>query len=137
MPQFVWVALVTLVFGFTLFGMSLVVSRYRVKLGVAAPSVTGHPKSERAYRAHMNTVEWTPIFLPAMWVLAAYWSGVWAALLGAAWVIGRITYFVGYVADPEKGSLGMSIQAAAALALSMGSLGRIIYLLIWGHVLSR
>ena len=76
----------------------------------------------------MNTVEWTPIFLPSMWLLAVYWSGVWAAVLGAVWVVGRIIYFIGYLSNPDRRFIGMSIQAVAALALSVGALGRILYL---------
>lgn len=128
MQSYVWVSVVTILFGFALFGMSLVVSRLRVTKSVAAPAIVGDPTFERAHRAHMNTVEWSPIFLPSMWLFAAYWDGVWAAILGAAWIIGRIIYFIGYLADPEKRSVGMSVQAVAALALSSGALGRIIYL---------
>ncbi len=76
----------------------------------------------------MNTVEWSPIFLPSMWLLAIYWSGLWAALLGGIWLVGRVIYFAGYISDPQKRFVGMSIQAGAALALSLGALGRIVYL---------
>lgn len=128
MQQYAWVALVTLLFGFGLFGMSLVVSRYRVTQGIVAPATSGDPRFERAFRAHANTLEWSPIFLPAMWIFAAYCSATWAAALGAVWVVGRVAYFIGYVANPEKRLAGMSIQAAATLALSLGALERILYL---------
>ena len=117
----------TIVFGLTLFGMSSVVSRLRVTKGISEPSIAGDPIFERGFRAHMNTVEWAPMFLPSMWLFAIHWSGLWAAMIGAAWIIGRIIYVIGYVSDPEKRFMGMSIQAGAACALSVGVLGRILY----------
>ncbi len=63
-----------------------------------------------------------------MWLFAIYWNAKWAAILGAVWVIGRVIYFIGYIADPEKRFIGMSIQAVAALTLTVGALGRIVYI---------
>ncbi len=54
----------------------------------------------------------------------------WAAALGALWLIGRIAYFVGYLAEPLKRYPGFFIQALAAFALLLGTLGRILYLMI-------
>ena len=48
--------------------------------------------------------------------------------LGAAWVVGRIIYFVGYLFDAKKRFPGFFIQSLAAFALLLGSLGRIIFL---------
>ena len=36
--------------------------------GIDAPAMTGHPEFERAVRAHANTLEWLPIFLPSLWL---------------------------------------------------------------------
>lgn len=55
-----------------------------------APQMTGDAYPERCVRAHTNTVEWTPIFFPAMWLFAVYWSSLWASLFGCAWIVGRI-----------------------------------------------
>ncbi|MBS0528610.1 MAG: MAPEG family protein, partial [Proteobacteria bacterium] len=85
---------------------------------------------ERAFRAHLNTVEWTPVFLPSMWLFAIYWSVPWAAGLGALWLIGRIIYFVGYLSGPAKRFPGFFIQSSATFALLLGALGRILYLAI-------
>lgn len=76
----------------------------------------------------MNTVEWTPIFLPAMWLFAIYWSPAWAAGLGALWLIGRVIYFVGYLSDAKNRFPGFFIQSFAAFALLLGALGRVAYL---------
>jgi glutathione S-transferase len=90
--------------------------------------MTGDPRLERAFRAHLNTIEWTPLFLPSMWLFAIYWNPSWAAALGALWLIGRIAYFVGYISDPNKRFPGFFIQAIATFALLLGALGRILYL---------
>jgi uncharacterized membrane protein YecN with MAPEG domain len=130
MEQYYPVAIVTLVSGLVVFGMALTVSRIHAKTGILAPSMTGNPRLERAFRAHLNTVEWIPVFLPAMWLFAIYWSPAWAAMLGALWLVGRIVYFVGYLADPRKRFPGFFIQSTAAFALLLGALGRIIYLAV-------
>jgi len=122
------VAIVTLLSAVTCFGMALVVARTHVKTGILPPAMTGDPLLERTVRAHANTLEWMPIFLPSMWLFAIYWSPLWAAGLGAVWIIGRIVYFVGYRSAPEKRLPGFFIQLSAAGILTLGALGRIIYL---------
>ncbi|MGN6309215.1 MAG: MAPEG family protein [Xanthobacteraceae bacterium] len=87
------------------------------------------PALERTIRAHVNTLEWLPIFLPSLWLFAIYWSSFVAAALGALWIVGRIIYFLGYAAAAEKRRPGFAIQAIAASALLIGALGRVIYLL--------
>ncbi|THD74330.1 MAG: MAPEG family protein [Phenylobacterium sp.] len=124
-----WVALVTLLALATYFWMGLNVGRARGKSGIAAPAVTGDPLLERAFRAHYNTLEWLPIFLVSMWLFAIYWNQLIAAALGVVWIIGRIMYATGYVADPSKRSTGFLVQFVAAAILFVGALGRIIYLL--------
>jgi glutathione S-transferase len=86
------VAAVTLIFGLVVFGMAATVARLHATTGILAPMTTGDPRLERAFRAHLNTVEWTPIFLPAMWLFAIYWSVPWAAALGSVWLVGRVVY---------------------------------------------
>lgn len=130
MERYYLVAIVTLVGGLVVFGMALTVSRLHAKTGILAPVMTGDPRLERAFRAHLNTVEWIPVFLPAMWLFAIYWSPTWAAALGALWLLGRIIYFVGYISDPAKRFPGFFIQSAAAFVLLLGALGRIIYLAV-------
>lgn len=132
MERYYFVSLVTLLVGLMCFGMALVTARTHHKTGILAPTMTGHPSLERAFRGHANTVEWMPIFLPAMWLFAIYWSAVWAAWLGLLWIAGRIVYFVGYRAAPEKRLPGFFIQSFAVTALVLGALGRIIYLMMGG-----
>lgn len=71
-----------------------------------------------------------PIFLPSLWLFAIYWSSSVAAVLGLVWVVGRIVYFLGYVADAKKRFPGFFIQALAVTALALGAFGRLIYLAV-------
>lgn len=130
MEQYYPVAVVTLLSGLMLFGMALAVARTHARTGILAPRMTGDPRLERAIRGHANAMEWMPIFLPAMWLFAIYWSPAWAAILGLLWILGRIAYFVGYLADPARRFPGFFIQTTAALLLVLGALGRILYLSI-------
>jgi uncharacterized membrane protein YecN with MAPEG domain len=126
--QYFDVAIVTLLTALMCFGMSAQVARKRTKVGILAPVMTGDPALERTIRAHANTLEWMPIFLPSLWLFAIYWSSTGAAVLGLTFIVGRIIYFVGYVAGPRKRYPGFFIQSIAVFALLLGALGRIIYL---------
>jgi glutathione S-transferase len=126
------IAIVTLLSAVLCFGMAIAVSRAHVKAGILPPAMTGDAALERAIRAHANTLEWMPIFLPALWLFGIYWSARWAACLGVLWVIGRIVYFIGYVSAAERRFAGFFIQGMAALALVFGALGRLLYLMLAG-----
>lgn len=128
MERYYPVAIVTLLCGLVLFGMALTVAKTHARTGILAPAMTGDPMLERAIRAHSNSLEWLPVFLPAMWLFAIYWSAWWAAGFGALWIVGRIAYFVGYLADPMKRYPGFLIQAVATFVLLLGAIGRIVYL---------
>lgn len=129
MQSHAYVAIVTLLALLTYFWMSLQVGRARAKSGISAPAMTGDPVLERTIRAHYNTLEWLPLFLVPMWLFSMYWSDLVAAVLGIVWILGRIVYQVGYVADPKKREAGFLIQALAVAVLLFGSLGRLIYVL--------
>src|SRR5947207_5213674 len=111
-----------LVYFFTL----VQVARARATFGVKAPATTGHPDFERVYRVQMNTLEWMPIFLPALWLFAIYISDSIAAALGVVWIVGRIVYLTGYSKAVEKRNMGFAIQASAATILWAGALGTIV-----------
>lgn len=130
MKNYYPVAVVTLLCSLMIFGMALTVARTHKKTGILAPTMTGDPLLERAIRAHSNSVEWLPIFLPSMWLFAIYWSPIWAAALGLLWLVGRIAYFVGYPSAPLNRYPGFFIQSIAAFALLFGALGRIVYLMM-------
>jgi uncharacterized membrane protein YecN with MAPEG domain len=124
-----WVALVTLVAILVYVWMGLRVGAARGKSGIAAPAMTGDPILERHIRVQANTLEWLPIFLAGLWLFAIYWNDLIAAGLGVVWIVGRILYAVGYVADPAKREAGFMIQALAAAILVFGALGRIVWVL--------
>ena len=128
MQPHAYVAIVTLLAVLTYFWMGLQVAGARRKSGISAPAMTGDPFLERTIRAHYNTLEWMPIFLPAMWIFAIYWSDLVAAALGVVWIAGRIVYQRGYAAAADKRSVGFLIQALAAAVLLFGGLGRLVYI---------
>jgi glutathione S-transferase len=125
MLSYVYVAIVTLLALLLYCWMSTRVSAARRKVGIRPPAMTGDPLLERTIRAHYNTLEWMPVFLPSL-----YWNSTIAAVLGLVWIIGRLVYFLGYVAETSKRAPGFFIQAMAAAALLFGALGRLIYLAV-------
>lgn len=124
-----YVAIVTILALIVYFWMGLRVAGARRKTGIAAPAMTGDPLLERNVRVQANTLEWLPIFLPALWLFAIYWNDLVAAGLGVVWIVGRILYATGYVADPAKRETGFLIQTLAAAILLFGALGRIVWVL--------
>jgi uncharacterized MAPEG superfamily protein len=98
-------ALTTLVLVFA----TILVGRARGKTGIQAPATTGHPDFERAFRAHMNTLEQAVAFLPVLWLASIYSNENVASYLGYAWIVGRLWYIVGYVKEANKRSIGFLI----------------------------
>jgi glutathione S-transferase len=123
-------AAVTLLGLLLYFYMSLNVGRARVRFGVKAPATSGQPDFERVFRVHMNTLEWMPIFLPALWLCAVYVGDFVAAGVGIVWIIGRIIYMVGYTKAAEKRNSGFGIQALAAGILFVTALVGIVMRII-------
>jgi glutathione S-transferase len=97
--------------------LSVPIGRARAKSGIRAPTMVGDPALERAVRVQANTLEWMPIFLPALWLAALYVSDAGAAALGIVWIAGRALYARGYLEAAEKRGRGYNIQAVAAVAL--------------------
>jgi glutathione S-transferase len=119
------VAIVDLVIGFALieyFIFGTAVGRARGQFNVPAPATTGHPQFERRYRVHLNTLEQLVMFIPGMWAFGNYVSPVWAAALGAVFILGRALYYVGYVRAPEKRGAGFGISAVPVLILVLGGM---------------
>jgi glutathione S-transferase len=128
MPNFT--AIVTLLAAIVYFWISFRVAQARAKYGVKPPAMTGHPDFERAVRIQMNTLEWMPIFLPAIWLAAIYVSDIGAALLGVVWITGRVLYMRGYAQAAEKREVGFFVQAIAAGVLWLAALiGAVVSLL--------
>jgi glutathione S-transferase len=124
------VSLVTILALLLLFAITINVGRVRVKSGIKAPSMVGDPAFERAVRVQQNTLEQIVIFLPAMWIFSTVISPIYAAMLGAVWIAGRILYAWGYYQAAEKRSAGFAISSLASIVLILGSLGELILQLI-------
>src|ERR1700722_18216049 len=118
-------ALVTCLAILVYFFTGVEVARARATFDVKAPAISGNPDFERVFRVQMNTLEWLPIFLPALWLFAVYVSDAVAAALGVVWIVGRILYLTGYSQAADKRGLGFGIQAGAATVLWIGALGAI------------
>ncbi|CCD92481.1 MAPEG family protein (Membrane-associated protein in eicosanoid and glutathione metabolism) [Bradyrhizobium sp. ORS 375] len=125
-------AIVTVLALMLYFYMSLVVGRARAQYGVKAPAISGNPDFERVFRVQMNTLEWLPIFLPALWLFAIYVSDGIAALIGLVWIAGRAMYMVSYAKAAEKRGPGFGVQALAALVLLLGALIAILWRVLHG-----
>jgi glutathione S-transferase len=110
-------ALVTLIAVMFFALLSVPVGQARGKSGIRAPTMVGDPGLERAVRVQANTLEWMPIFLPALWLAALYVSDAGAAVLGIVWIIGRALYARGYLEAAEKRGTGYNIQFGAAAVL--------------------
>ncbi|MBH97659.1 MAG: hypothetical protein CMM56_04310 [Rhodospirillaceae bacterium] len=109
--------LVTLVLGVR-------VGMMRIKFGVEAPSLSGSPQFERAFRIHMNTIEQLVLFLPALWLSTYVLGDPIAAGIGSLWVLGRIIYANAYFKDPMKRRPGMIV--------TLLSTGLLILATVWG-----
>lgn len=126
-------AVVTLLSLLTYFWMGMQVGGARGKTGIKAPAMTGDPLLERAVRVQTNTLEWLPIYLVSLWLFAIYCNEQIAAGLGVMWIVGRVMYSVGYMADPGKRTAGFMIQFLACIVLLLGALGKIVYSLATGN----
>lgn len=113
------VALLALV-QYVFFGLQ--VGRARGQYEIKAPAVSGHPVFERTVRVQQNTLEQLVVFLPSLFCFGLYVVPNWAALLGAIFIVGRFVYARGYVAEPEKRTIGFLITFMAQVTLLVGAL---------------
>jgi glutathione S-transferase len=123
-------ALVTCLSILMYFFISFQVGKARETYGIKAPAISGNPDFERIFRVHMNTLEWMPIFLPALWLFAIYISDAIAAALGIVWIVGRIVFMIGYAKAANKRGPGFAIQGGAAAILWLGATTAILWRLI-------
>lgn len=98
------------------FAMGLV-GRARGKYSIKAPACSGHEGFECAYRAHLNTVEQSVMFLPVLWIASLNGFELWAHWLGLAWIAGRVWYIVGYNKAPSARSGGFLLGFLAFIGL--------------------
>jgi glutathione S-transferase len=108
---------------------AMLVGRARGKYGVKAPAVSGHEMFDRYFRVHQNTLELLVAAVPAMWLYGTYVSTTWAVVLGLVYIVGRVAYLVGYVADPAKREIGFALSVIPVIVLLLGALwgaGRVL-----------
>ncbi|ODV22182.1 MAG: hypothetical protein ABT27_02720 [Lysobacteraceae bacterium SCN 69-25] len=89
------------------------VGRARGRYGVRAPATTGDEGFERVFRAQMNTIESTVMFLPALWLGSTYGSPLVAGVAGLVWVAARFWY----AQAAKKRSAGFLVSAAALVVI--------------------
>ena len=116
-----YTAIVTLLVVAFYFFLATRVALARGKFDVKLPATTGNSDFERIFRVHVNTLEWMPTFLVPLWLCAIYLSDIAAAVLGLAWIGGRVLYFVGYRRAVEGRLPGFFIQSTVFLLLFIGA----------------
>ncbi len=120
--DFLYTSLATVIISLVIFLFSFQVGKMRGKHDVKAPATTGHAEFERAFRVHMNSLEQVIIFLPVLWIFAAFVGDMYAAIGASFWVLGRILYSMGYMKDPSKRSMGFMIGFLAFVVMLLWSL---------------
>ena len=98
------------------------VGHMRHKHNILAPACSGHPEFERAFRVQQNTLEQLVAFLPMDYFFAQLVSPIWAALLGAVWIAGRLLYMQGYMKDAAKRGPGAIMTMLTTALLTLGVL---------------
>ena len=98
------------------------VGRLRARNGIEAPSVSGPPEFERAFRVQQNTLEQLALFLPALWLFVLFASPFWGGVIGLVWVAGRVLYAIAYQRDPASRGPGFGIAGVATIVLLLGAL---------------
>jgi glutathione S-transferase len=121
-----WIMLVTIFALILFFTVTINVGRARIKSGIKAPQMSGDPEFERAVRVQQNTLEQLVLFLPALWIFGTVVNPIYAAILGAVWIIGRILYAWGYYQAAEKRGPGFGLSSLVTIVLLLGSLGGIV-----------
>ncbi|HUX73388.1 MAG TPA: MAPEG family protein [Steroidobacteraceae bacterium] len=105
---------------FIVFGLK--VGGARSRYGIKAPAVGGHEAFERHFRVQQNTLEQLVAFLPGLYLFSRYFNPVWAAALGAVYLLGREIYAGSYVKDPAKRGPGFGLSFIPIAMLIVGGL---------------
>lgn len=125
-----YVAIVSAVALLQFFWFGWMVGAARAKYNIPAPAVSGNDTFERVFRVQMNTLEQLVVFLPALWIFASFVSPLWAAVLGAIFIVGRAIYARTYVRDPKSRSIGFALTAIPNLLMVVGILVWAVWALI-------
>ena len=115
-------AVVTILILIEYFVFAALVGKARVQHGVKAPNTSGPAEFERYFRVHQNTLEQLMLLLPSMWIFGYYVNSLIGAGLGVVFLVARVLYVRGYVAEPEKRGLGFMVGFLASAVLMLGGL---------------
>lgn len=118
-------AVVTLLTLLLMFATVWMVGRARERYGIKAPSISGDPAFERAWRVQMNTLENAVMFIPALWLAAQYVDPLWAGIAGLVWLAGRAWYALAYLRDANRRGPGYIVSMLAWLVLMLMAAGGI------------
>jgi uncharacterized membrane protein YecN with MAPEG domain len=116
-----WVQLVTMLALFEFLGFAMAVASARGRYAVKAPATTGNDQFERYFRVQQNTLEQLLLFLPSLWIAAAYWNPMLVAAVGAVFLVGRLLYFRGYVREPRQRHIGFMLSIVPSATLALGA----------------
>ena len=117
-----WVAVTIIVALLQYLAFGFMVGGARVKYGVAAPAISGNEVFERYFRVQQNTLEQLVAFVPGIWLFGVYVSPLWAAALGAVFIVGRAIYAAGYIRDPKARGAGFGLTFLPNVILLAGGL---------------
>ena len=117
-----YVYLVTLLALVEYLAIGYLVSKARSRFKVKAPAVTGHEGFERYFRVQQNTIEQLIVVLPCMWIFGLTLDPLWAAALGAAFVVARVFYAYGYIRTGGGRHHGFMAGIYATIALLTGAI---------------
>ena len=126
MIEMKYTALVTIAAVICTFVLSARVGAARAKLGVDAPATSGPPDFDKSFRIHMNTVEQLVLFVPVLWLAVAVVGDLWAAEIGAVWIVGRVVYAVGYSKEAAKRGPGFLLTILPTAVLTVIALWGVI-----------
>jgi len=118
-------AVVTLLTLLLMFATVWMVGMARKRYGIKAPSISGDPAFERAWRVQMNTLENAVMFIPALWLAAQYVDPLWAGIAGLVWLAGRVWYAMAYLSDANRRGPGYIVSMVAWAALILMAAGGI------------
>jgi len=125
-----WVQLVALLAAFEFFGFALAVAGARRRYGVKAPAIAGNEEFERYFRVQQNTLEQLIMFLPCLFIAAAYWNPPLVAAVGAVYLVGRLLYFRGYVRAAGQRHIGFLFSITPTIVLALGAIFGVVRALL-------
>jgi glutathione S-transferase len=108
----------------------LTVGKARKAHGVDYPNTVGNDAFNRVWRAHQNTLEALPQFIPSLWLFALIVSDAGAGVLALVWAAGRILYVRGYAVAADKRGTGFMVSLLATAIALFGALGVVVWQLL-------